>query len=120
MAHREQSRVMALTNYIGQSLALGILFTGYGFRLIDRFSPIAVLAVVPFVFAAQMLLSEWWLKRHLYGPGEWMLRAVTIMGIPRWSQDGRTMRPGESPGGDEGAAEQAVAADDVTRRRCRE
>lgn len=110
---------MALTNYVGQSLALGILFTGYGFRLIDRLSPLTLLAVVPVIFTAQMLLSKWWLKRHLYGPGEWILRAVTIMGIPPWSQHQPTKESSESPGGDEGAAQQPhpVATDGATRRR---
>lgn len=107
---------MALTNYIGQSLALGILFTGYGFRLIGRLSPLALLAVVSVIFIAQMLLSKWWLKRHLYGPGEWILRAVTIAGIPPWSRNQQTKESRESVGGDDGAA-QPVAADGATRRR---
>lgn len=93
---------MALTNYIGQSLALGILFTGYGFRLIDRLSPLAIVAVVLVIFAFQMLLSRWWLKRHLYGPGEWVLRAVTIAGIPPWWRDQQTKPSEDLPSGDAG------------------
>lgn len=79
---------MALTNYLGQSLALGILFTGYGFGLVDRLSPLAALAFVPIIFTAQLVLSNWWLKRHPYGPGEWVLRAITIAGIPPWRRNG--------------------------------
>ncbi|PTS82000.1 hypothetical protein DBR00_17910 [Pseudomonas sp. HMWF032] len=78
---------MALTNYLGQSLLLGILFTGYGFGLIDRLSPLIVLVIVPFVFAIQLLFSRWWLKHHLYGPGEWVLRAITIAAIPAWRRN---------------------------------
>lgn len=78
---------MALTNYIGQSLLLGILFTGYGLGLINRLSPLSVLVIVPFVFALQLLFSRWWLKHHLYGPGEWVLRAITIAAIPAWRRN---------------------------------
>jgi uncharacterized protein len=78
---------MALTNYLGQSLLLGILFTGYGFGLIDRLSPLIVLVIVPFAFAIQLLFSRWWLKHHLYGPGEWVLRAITIAAIPAWRRN---------------------------------
>ena len=92
---------IALTNYIGQSVALGILFTGYGFGLVDRLSPLAVLAFVPIIFTAQLVLSSWWLKRHMYGPGEWVLRAITIAGIPPWWRD-------------QDAAQQPVAADGAT------
>ncbi|KQW93715.1 hypothetical protein ASC94_14095 [Massilia sp. Root418] len=73
---------MALSNYLLQSLLLGLLFTGYGLRLIDRLSPLAVLACVPPIYALQMLLSRWWLGRYRYGPGEWLLRAATLGAIP--------------------------------------
>jgi len=82
---------MALTNYLGQSLVLGLLFTGYGLGLIDRLSPPASLALVPVVFLLQLALSRWWLQGHPYGPGEWLLRAITIAGSPPWRRD----RPGD-------------------------
>jgi len=68
---------LALSNYLLQSVALALLFTGYGLRLCDELPPIAVLALVPAIFLAQMALSAWWLKHHTYGPAEWLLRAVT-------------------------------------------
>ncbi|MFC7448427.1 DUF418 domain-containing protein [Rhodococcus daqingensis] len=78
----------ALTNYLFQSLVLGVLFTGYGFGLVDRLSPPAVAAVVPLIFATQLVLSRWWLRGHRYGPAEWALRAITIAGIPPWRRHG--------------------------------
>ncbi|WP_456695423.1 DUF418 domain-containing protein [Aeromicrobium sp. P5_D10] len=75
---------IALTNYLLQSAVLGVLFTGYGLGLVDQLSPIVVLAIVPIVFCAQIGLSTWWLKRHVYGPAEWVLRAVTNAEIPAW------------------------------------
>jgi len=74
----------ALTNYLVQSLLLGVLFTGYGLGLVDRLPPLAVMAVVPVVFAGQMAASRLWLRGHPYGPAEWVLRAVTLAAVPPW------------------------------------
>ncbi len=74
----------ALTNYLVQSLLLGVLFTGYGLGLVDRLPPLAVIAVVPVVFAAQMAASRLWMRGHPYGPAEWVLRAVTLADVPPW------------------------------------
>ncbi|MGX2997299.1 DUF418 domain-containing protein [Streptomyces sp. JNUCC 64] len=76
----------ALTNYLLQSAVLGVLFTGYGFGLVDRLAPSAVVAVVPLVYAGQLLLSHWWLRAHRYGPAEWALRAVTVWRVPAWRE----------------------------------
>ena len=78
---------MALSNYLLQSLVLGLLFTGYGLRLINALPPLAVLACVPPLYALQILLSAWWLRRHRYGPGEWLLRAATLAAIPPLRRD---------------------------------
>ncbi|NRF68134.1 DUF418 domain-containing protein [Aquincola sp. S2] len=75
---------MALSNYLGQSVVLGLIFTGYGLRLIDRLPPPAVLALVPAIIAVQAVFSRWWLQRHAYGPAEWVLRAITTARLPRW------------------------------------
>lgn len=74
----------ALSNYLLQSLVSGVVFTAYGFGLIGRLAPIAVLGLVPVVFSAQLALSAWWLRAHAYGPVEWLLRAVTIASWPPW------------------------------------
>ncbi|WP_426164232.1 DUF418 domain-containing protein [Pseudoduganella sp. R-32] len=68
---------LALSNYLMQSLVMALLFTGYGMRLCDELPPIAVLALVPAIYLAQMALSAWWLKHYTYGPAEWLLRAIT-------------------------------------------
>ncbi|SDE56136.1 uncharacterized protein SAMN05444580_12139 [Rhodococcus tukisamuensis] len=75
---------IALTNYLLQSVVLGVLFTGYGLGLVDRLSPPVVLAVVPAVFLCQAEMSRRWLRRHRYGPAEWVLRAATLAAIPPW------------------------------------
>lgn len=75
---------IALTDYLLQSAVLGVLFTGYGFGLVDRLPPLTVIAIVPVIFGVQIMLSTWWLKRHLYGPAEWLLRAITNAELPVW------------------------------------
>lgn len=75
---------MALTNYVGQSLVLAVVFTAYGFELVERLSAPEVAGVVCAVFAAQLVVSRWWLRRHAYGPLEWLLRAWTRREWPPW------------------------------------
>ncbi|WP_067501759.1 DUF418 domain-containing protein [Nocardia puris] len=75
---------MAATNYIGQSVVLMVLYTGYGFALADTIPPAGVLALALLTYATQLLLSAWWLTRHRYGPIEWLLRAATYLQRPPW------------------------------------
>ncbi|KRB11358.1 DUF418 domain-containing protein [Lysobacter sp. Root690] len=74
---------MALSNYLLQSLACALVFTGYGFGLMGRVSPLGCVAIAVALFGAQLWLSRWWLRRHAYGPVEWLLRALTIGHWPR-------------------------------------
>ncbi|MFF0567414.1 DUF418 domain-containing protein [Streptomyces sp. NPDC004041] len=75
---------MALTNYLGQSLVLALVFTGYGTALVGRVPPALVALTALALFALQLVLSRWWLARHPYGPVEWALRTLTLARRPRW------------------------------------
>lgn len=75
---------MALTNYLMQSVVCAFLFTGWGLRLFATVSPLAATGIAVAIFAAQLPLSAWWLRRHAYGPVEWFLRALTIGALPPW------------------------------------
>ncbi|MFI7000046.1 DUF418 domain-containing protein [Nocardia sp. NPDC050175] len=68
---------IAATNYIGQSLIAAILFTGYGFALAGELSDWTVLGLAVTIYAAQLAASAWYVRRHRYGPIEWVLRAAT-------------------------------------------
>ncbi|MGQ5261401.1 DUF418 domain-containing protein [Micromonospora sp. ZYX-F-536] len=68
---------MALTNYLGQSLACVVIFTGVGFGLAGHTAPAQVLLVALALFAVQLAASAWWLRRFRYGPAEWVLRGWT-------------------------------------------
>ncbi|MDH3065628.1 DUF418 domain-containing protein [Achromobacter insolitus] len=75
---------MALSNYLMQSIICAFLFTAWGLRLFASVSPLAAFCIAVAIFAAQLPLSAWWLRRHAYGPVEWFLRALTIGAWPAW------------------------------------
>lgn len=75
---------MALSNYLLQSAVLGLLFTGYGAGWINQIEPWLLLPIAGVIFIGQMWLSARWLRRHPYGPFEWLLRAVTLLAWPSW------------------------------------
>lgn len=68
---------VALTNYLAQSLAGLLVFTGIGLGAAGSLSPLATLGLAVLVFLAQLVVSAWWLRRHRYGPAEWALRWLT-------------------------------------------
>ena len=82
---------LALTNYLGQSAVGLLLFTGAGLGLAGRFSPPLLIQTAVTVFALQVVLSMWWLRRHRYGPAEYALRCFTNWQKPRNAQ------PAENP-----------------------
>jgi uncharacterized protein len=67
---------MAFSNYLGQSLILGWIFYGYGLGLFGRASVTTALAIAVAVYAAQVGISAWWLRRYRYGPVEWLWRSL--------------------------------------------
>lgn len=75
---------IALTNYLGQSLACLVIFTGIGLGLAGTLSPSETIGTALLIFALQLAVSAWWLRRHQYGPAEWVLRWITNARRPTW------------------------------------
>jgi uncharacterized protein len=67
---------MAFTNYLMQSVIFGWLFYGYGLGLFGKLGVSEALAIGIGVYILQSALSAYWLKRHLYGPVEWLWRSA--------------------------------------------
>jgi len=65
---------LSLSNYLAQSAVLCIVFTGYGFSLMDRLPAAMVVLVVVVLFAVQAGASRLILERYRTGPLEWALR----------------------------------------------
>jgi uncharacterized protein len=68
---------MALTNYLGQTFLMCLLFFGWGFAMMGRlhlgFLPLVAIAI----FGSQVAYSRWWLRRYRFGPLEWLWRTLT-------------------------------------------
>ena len=67
---------MAFSNYIMQSLIFGFIFFGYGLGYFGRLGASHALLIGITVYAAQVLLSGWWLSRFQFGPLEWLWRTL--------------------------------------------
>jgi uncharacterized protein len=68
---------MALTNYLTHSVIYLSLFYGFGLALLGRVDAAYCLALSIVVFAGQVMLSSWWLRRFRFGPAEWVWRSLT-------------------------------------------
>ncbi|NUR96159.1 MAG: DUF418 domain-containing protein [Kribbellaceae bacterium] len=75
---------MALSNYLGQSVATLLIFTGVGFGLVGQVSPLETTGLAVGIFVLQVMLSHIWLSNFRYGPVEGLLRAVTNATAPSW------------------------------------
>jgi uncharacterized protein len=67
----------ALTNYLIQSVVCTTLFYSWGGALYGTVGPLAGLAIVPPIYAAQVVLSVLYMKRFRTGPMEWLWRRLT-------------------------------------------
>ncbi|MFJ8692658.1 DUF418 domain-containing protein [Streptomyces roseolilacinus] len=80
---------MALTNYLTQSLVMALVFTGYGFALYGRLGIAVPLVMALLLYAAQLALSAWLMRRYRLGPVEWLLRKLTHLGERAHRADAR-------------------------------
>jgi uncharacterized protein len=68
---------MALTNYLTQSLIFSFIFYGYGVGLFGKVSTFTATLLGIVVFLWQLRFSRFWMKRHRFGPFEWLWRMLT-------------------------------------------
>jgi uncharacterized protein len=66
---------MALTNYVMQSVVCVALFSASD--LYGEVGPALLLLPTVAVFAGQVWLSNWWMRRFRFGPLEWLWRSLT-------------------------------------------
>lgn len=66
---------MSLSNYLGQAVVANILFCGWGFGLFGTMGGAALFGIAVGVFAAQVVLSNLWLRYFRFGLDEWLLRS---------------------------------------------
>ena len=71
----------ALSNYLLQSLICTTIFYGYGLGLFATMGPAAGAALAVGIYAVQVVLSLWWLRRFQFGPIEWLWRSLTYLRV---------------------------------------
>jgi uncharacterized protein len=81
---------MSLTNYLSQSVICVLIFTGIGLGLAGHTSPAQTQLIALTIFLAQVMASQWWIRRFEYGPAEWVLRAWTHRTRPAMRRNHRT------------------------------
>ena len=74
---------MALTNYILQSVLGVLIFHSLGLGLWDELRRHQLYFVVFAEWAVAIALSVWWLRRHSFGPLEWLWRSLTYGRLAR-------------------------------------
>lgn len=68
---------MALTNYIMQSIIGITIFYGIGFGLYGQLPLYQVLIIAIIILIFQIQFSKYWLKKHDFGPLEWIWRRLS-------------------------------------------
>ncbi|WP_344684565.1 MULTISPECIES: DUF418 domain-containing protein [Actinomycetes] len=75
---------MSLTNYLGQSLVLAVVFSALGLGLAGELTALQIGVIVLGLWLLQLLLSRLWMAGFRTGPLEAPLRAITYGRAPRW------------------------------------
>ncbi|WP_068776403.1 DUF418 domain-containing protein [Paenibacillus sp. FJAT-26967] len=70
---------MALTNYLTQTVLCVVLFLG--FRLYGHVNVWQGALICLAIYPVQIAYSAFWLRRHRYGPAEWVWRRLTYAGM---------------------------------------
>lgn len=66
----------AFTNYLGTTLAMTFVFSGWGLGQFGGWSRAELYLLVPVVWTAMLAWSTPWLRRYAYGPFEWAWRCL--------------------------------------------
>lgn len=67
----------ALTNYLFQTVISITIYYGVGFGLSGKFGSSVGTLIAVCIFAIQVVISTFWLKKYQYGPVEWLWRRMT-------------------------------------------
>ncbi len=68
---------MAFTNYLMQSLLVGLFFYGIGFGMYGKLERFEIYYVVGVTWLVQIIWSHIWLRYFRFGPLEWLWRSLT-------------------------------------------
>ena len=77
----------ALSNYLLQSVISTLIFYGYGLGFYGELGPAVTIFLTVLLFRAQVGLSRWWLRRHRFGPAEWLWRSLAYRKPQPWKAE---------------------------------
>jgi uncharacterized protein len=75
---------MAFTNYLMQTLICTTLFYGHGLGWFGRLERVQLLGMVVAVWLVQIAFSLYWMRRHRFGPCEWLWRSLSRGALQPW------------------------------------
>ena len=86
---------MALTNYLTQSVAIILILTavGPGLGLAGKAGASTFVPLVLAFYAAQIVVSHFWMKFFAFGPAEWLWRTLTYGTRPRFIRTATQTQP---------------------------
>lgn len=81
---------MAFTNYLMQSLLVGLFFYGVGFGYYGKLQRYEIYYVVGATWALQIIWSHIWLRYFRFGPLEWCWRSLTYWKLQPFKRTNET------------------------------
>ncbi|WHX41862.1 DUF418 domain-containing protein [Mesobacillus sp. AQ2] len=93
--HRKMDRVLypleaagrlSISNYLFQSIFSTMIFYSYGLGYYGDVSIFAGTMLALAIYASQLAVSSWWVKRFYYGPVEWLWRSGTYLKKQRFKK----------------------------------
>jgi uncharacterized protein len=77
---------LSISNYLFQSVFSTLIFYSYGLGYYGKISIFAGTMLALIIYAFQLAVSSWWVKRYYYGPVEWLWRSGTYMKKQRFKK----------------------------------
>jgi uncharacterized protein len=93
--HRKMDRILypleaagrlSISNYLFQSFFSTMIFYSYGLGYYGDVSIFAGTMLALAIYASQLAVSSWWVKRFYYGPVEWLWRSGTYLKKQRFKK----------------------------------
>jgi uncharacterized protein len=72
---------MAISCYLGQTVAFTLFFYGYGLGMYGAVGPALAVLLAAGVWSLEVLLARLWLARFRLGPVEWLWRSLTHLRV---------------------------------------
>jgi uncharacterized protein len=68
---------MSLSNYLLCNTLMSLVLYNYGLGLYGKIGPGTIFFIVPFIYLTAYFFTRFWLKKHAYGPMEYVWRYLT-------------------------------------------